>query len=176
MRKLYDIGIGRRNQGEFLYALGQIFYWLKSAQKLVVVDVRRKDCRSRNGKWAWQGEIGETIGRYFGQKRGVEYMSIPELSKRNNGRSKVVMDKFLRDITGTGNPPIDNLADVRGMAYSELLERIAESDDTFCLLCSCGKPYFVRNGVKTDRPYCHRTILANQLVADLGDGWGVVHI
>lgn len=146
-RQLFTIGTGRATQEAFVARLR-----LELPERTMIYDIRRFQCGSRNGKWCAQGHIEYTIGKALMFYRDAHTFA------NSFGNSKGGFDiygKFQRVSYG----------------FPLLVKDIQGHGEASCLLCSEGKAY-----KKGGAPNCHRVILADLLIADLGEGWEMCHL
>ena len=143
---LYDAGYGNMAPEQFVALL-------KAAGVTVVLDVRRAGCKSWNGKYNQGVNMEVLLANY-----GIGYMDESYLG--NECESLNEYAEFLE-------------------VWPEAIERLASAFtiggsclETFCLICSEGKP-FEADGTT---PRCHRVLVAEALLAELGEGWRIEHL
>ena len=155
--ELLTIGYGRDTKEGFQDRLGCFL----NPGNVIVMDVRRLDCKSRNGRWAWWGACMESTI----EEVGMTYASWYKLANPY-GRTRG-LEQYARAIATSGE-----LRDT----FCDLKWYIASLDMKVCLLCAERKPYV------GNRPNCHRVILAERLVLELNVRtgtdilWSVTHV
>lgn len=165
----YTIGIGHRegkHEDRKTYFQSRIWGHFKNGAGAMIMDVRKENSKSREGKWAWQTPtwqgnefgMGKTIPEInaYGGKLRFWYWPLSQFSNPY-GRTKDGLEKYARDMR--------HLEDVKDVA-----QQIAKSRLPVVILCSCGQAY------KNGRIYCHRTVLAKEFLSILLHGWGVIHL
>jgi len=149
---VYSAGYGNNKPEDFIKRL-------KAAGITLVIDIRRRRCKSWNGKYRWHlAGMGKLV-----IDAGMGYVAA--WISANLGKDLRLYRQWLyrHDRTG-GHSIIDHLAWCIRHTYWQW-ERI-------CFLCAEGNP-FEPDG-KT--PRCHRVYVAEALVELLGDDWKVEHL
>ncbi len=151
MAKFWTIGIGLTTETDFMHRLFQLRLSVIPKQ-VQVIDIRRKDSRSRNGSWCYQRLLCKykepDLANHFGSR-------ISDLYRYSD---------YLK--WGDGELPAPEAA------LNRVLNYIKKDDRAVVLVCSCGKA-FKKNGMSWN---CHRVPLALELLKDLDDDWEVEHL
>lgn len=146
MKQIMTAGYGNLASEEFVALL-------KEAGVTLVVDIRRKGCKSWNGRYRQGPGMKGLLGL-----RGIEYIDRSDL-----GNEYKTLPEYADWLAGIyGKQQIEWMAPL--VAAAEGLGHI-------CLICSEGKP-FEADGT----PRCHRVLVGNALVKELGEEWSVKHL
>ena len=135
---------------------------------MALVDIRRKDSGSRNGKAFSQGFEMEWTLRHLdldcigGSEVRYGYIAFPALANEHGGTRKG-LNQYALDVAQGG------------CKYDEMMKcakLIRHQEYSFCLLCGC------RDALKPNGRswHCHRVPLALELLETLGDEWEVKHL
>jgi len=158
---IFTIGYGLATKEEFQGRFSEI-----PKADLTVVDVRKFDSKSRNGRWAYQGweAMGITL-----KEIGISYTECSELANVYGSTARG-LDEYRSQIMPGGD---------LGREFMYLLHELATDTAQYCLLCAERKPY--RPGRIAIRPNCHRVVLAKRLCTELNsfagrDAWAEVHL
>ena len=176
MAIIYTLGVGRTTEVEFISRLQVIEKRLR--RSLWLVDIRRYNSRSRNGKWCWQAGDREdfglvkTIALLPEQVGAVTYSREPGLA--NHGSGNVVgLEQYRQKLLFARGEPLS----ATSIAISRVLYYLRKhSDKAFILLCTerAAFKYRLSKGsrkVLSSKPNCHRIILADELVNTLYRRW-----
>lgn len=147
---IFSCGYGNRAPDEFLKLL-------KDAGITLVIDVRREGSKSWCGAYRWGcgngfGGMANLLGA-----GGIKYSTHPELANQHS--TLAAYQAWLDTWDG-------------GLASSGLyaLIEVLWQDEVVCLVCAEKYPY------KDGEAMCHRVLLADELLSDFGESWGVVHL
>jgi len=184
MNSFYTLGYGRTTKLDFLVRLGEIQSELR--KKLVLVDVRRNGCGSRNGVWCRHPGIERVTGLAGTIQDETEYgyIAMPRLGN-NYGSSQRGLRKYQKDL-------VDGISSGEGYIYlsvDRLCKTIQESSNrAYILLCSeryafrgmksgqFNAAYESVDNTITQKPLCHRVILARELLKHLEKFSYVCHL
>ena len=171
-KKFYTMGYGITTKEDFLFRLKCISKTL--GMSLSLVDIRQFESKSRNGEWCYQGGnradtgLSKTVAQ---SKLPVEYHTASGLANGYPG-TKAGLEQYRQYLKGSRRLPSTlaarNFIKLRVLIRFTYLGNIQKA---IILLCSERKPF---KTAKT--PNCHRIILAEELLEDLGDGWEVEHL
>lgn len=147
MNQILTVGYGRDTKEGFQDRLR-----LLNTSPCVIVDVRKENSGSRNGKWAcWDPEgMGATVGEI-----GVQYVSMPGLANKH-GNTREGLLRYEAELLPQG---------ALCEPFNFLKYLIEKGGAAYCLLCAERKPF--RRGHVIDRPNCHRVVLAERLLYEL---------
>ena len=144
---LYDAGYGNLAPAEFVALL-------KKAGVTVVLDIRRKGCKSWNGRYTQGKSMNQLMG-----DNSFAYNPWPGLGNQYDRLSGYT--GWLAD-----NKRAKSLLYMLG----DIIGR--HEDVCVCRSGSEGKP-FEADGTT---PRCHRVYVAEALLAELGEGWTIKHL
>lgn len=147
---LYSAGYGNQKPADFLARL-------KDAGVTVVMDVRRKGCKS------WCGAYRHAIGDGFG---GMENLMKTAEIKYVDWSTLSNLHETVQEYKAWLDAVLD------GKRIELLVKEMNDyqEDEVFCLLCA------ERDAYKDGAVNCHRVYVADALVKLLGDEWEVQHI
>lgn len=147
MKQIMTAGYGNLSPDQFVALL-------KDAGVTVVVDIRRGGSRSWCSEYKWGGPMKRWLW-----KEGLYYCTWSKFA--NNFQTLPEYEDWIATEQGRER--------VRVMVSSITIPWQYQS---VCLVCSEGTP-FEADGVT---PRCHRVLVADALVKELGEGWVVVHL
>lgn len=167
MHRILTIGTGRTTERDFHNRILAILN--DGYEPLTIVDIRRRDSRSRNRKWCYQGSdmLGKSLQSGILEERSLVYEIRHELSNPF-GRDLMSYREAILDLSGMWE-------DVVFLADDILKGR---EHRTYCLLCSERRPFKPGKEAVEQKPNCHRIILADTLLEMLkryNKEWEVFH-
>lgn len=148
MKILYDAGYGNMAPDQFVGLL-------KDADVTVVMDVRRSDSKGRLR--CYDPGIGGGMQKLM-ENAGFQYLGESFFSNR--------WDTLQEYQTWLSTEKMKLGIGCWARAIKTATEAVC------CLICACGKP-FEADGTT---PRCHRVLVAEASLAELGDGWSVKHL
>lgn len=152
MNTLFTMGYGRTTKEAFQERLRCLSEEIDKG--LMIVDIRKEWSKSRNGRWCYYGELSRTV---YDVNR-CRCNSQPSLANYY-GYTKPGFAKYRESLQAS-------------IVMNDLLDNIYNTNNCYVLVCAEREP-FRANGTT---PNCHRVILAEELVKELGDEWEVKHV
>ena len=170
---IYTWGYSNIEQDVFLATLWR--FQREIDLPVLLVDVRRRHCRSHNGPWCtWDGMSG-TIKALQDDGCPIALWQADALSNPY-GASPNQLRKYKKDLQKrtTWRVPYDDMSFALFELCGELWRVPARA---VILMCVEGKPYKVNRGVVCyESPNCHRVYVADTVREIMGHEWGVEHL
>lgn len=183
---LYTLGYGLTKEKDFIYRLCEIAKEL--GRPLAIIDVRKDECRSRNGKWCYHpGEESDIGIAKVIKQLGFFYTTEPSLANVFPN-TKAGLRKYA-DLLTVAIRSRKLIVSQMGMAINRLVgcgQGIPLLDQNYAVILMCAerKPYKDRvnkagEWILSLTPNCHRVILADQLTwifrTEFKEEWQIEH-
>jgi len=151
---IFTMGYGRTSREAFQERL--LCLHEEVDKRILVIDIRKEGSRSRNGKWCHSVELSRTV-----YELGTGYGCWTHtLLVNQHGNTKAGLEEYRSHLRAS-------------LVMNDLLDNIYNNThNCYVLLCAERKPF--KTNDKT--PNCHRVILAEELVKELGEDWEVKHL
>lgn len=156
MLAIHTFGYGRTTQKEFMERCKEMMPFGS-----LFVDVRKENCRSRNGKWCCWGDkyIGSTLF-----EPDTEYLYRPAPAMANShGHTQQGLAQYrfeirrgcMKEHTWALARVVTDFAAAGGTIADGVIEYAEGAERHVCILCAEREPY-----TKSQRPACHRVHVA----------------
>lgn len=168
---IYTLGYSRTTEREFRIRTWEIYEEIDAQLKLI--DIRRLDSRSRNGKWCYQGKHVDGLTPDYGMEitamlcGWLDILSLPELAN-DFGGTKAGLEGYKEWLSTQIEDPYSLEAEAIGKLVTDAKRAmLMKTMQEYVLVLLCSEKSYKG---------CHRVPLADILVEVLGEGWTTVHL